>query len=64
MDHHDFIVCSFMENSNGLRRAILPPNTCEKVLETLYQEENTCAKLRLKGQDYRITEFLSYSGLS
>ena len=27
----------------------------EKVLETLYQEENTCAILRLKGHDYRIS---------
>ena len=23
MDHHDLIVCSFMENSIGLKRAIL-----------------------------------------
>ena len=31
-----------------------PPNTSEKKPETLYQEDNTCALLRLNGHDYMI----------
>ena len=57
------ILEEFLERSRRLTKTAstkyieyrAPPNTREKVLETLYQEENTCAILRLKGQDYRIT---------
>ena len=48
------ILEEFLERSKYIKYRA-PPNTREKVLETLYQEKNTCAILRLKGHDYRIS---------
>ena len=58
------ILGEFLESSGRLTKTALtkylksraPPNTSEKVLETSYQEDNTCEILRLKGHDNRITE--------